>query len=259
MPYEPADHSTSTYWARVALLETVRQVKPEVLAELCASLPFLQQALPHLQNHHGQRLDLWRWDVLESRRPHASVLQLRWAITAWAQKYNLNFDWCLTSAFYSLVQWHTNAESFKYGWSYDGLGYVAPINDEETKLVFELQDGWRPDIEDQKDFTKRAKATFNEALQAYITRIGSLLEERKQVKRRHKYRPLVDDYTDFKLLALRLVSALGYKEILEKVISAQKKKRVKNLATYKALESRIRRTAELCEIDPKLLKQQRSR
>jgi hypothetical protein len=258
MPYEPADHPSSKYWARVALLEAVREAQPEVLAELRASLPFFQQALPHLQNQHGQRLDLWRWDVMESTRPHASVLQLRWSITVWAQKHNLNFNWCLTSAFYSLVHWNTNAESFKYGWSYDGFGHVAPINDAERKLAFELQDGWRPDIEDQEDFTKRANAAFREALQAYSTRIVSLMGERKQVKTRHKYKPLVDDYSDFKLLALRLVSRLGYKEILQKVISAQKKKKVKKLATYKALESRIRRTAKLCEIDPKLLKQQMS-
>jgi len=39
------------------------------------------------------------------------------------------------------------------------------------------------------------------------------------------------------------------------VVAAQKKRRIKKLATYKAVESRIRRTAELCGIDPKLFKQ----
>src|SRR5687767_5971857 len=107
MPYEPVDHSTSIYWARVALLDAVREVKPEVLNELHRLLSFFRSAVPYLQKHHGQRLDLWVWDVLESRRNEASVLQLRWAITAWAQGHKLNFDWCLKTALYSLDHWNS--------------------------------------------------------------------------------------------------------------------------------------------------------
>ena len=59
MPYEPADHPASKYWARVALLEAVKELKPEVLSELKDLSEFFQLALPHLQEHHGQRLDLW--------------------------------------------------------------------------------------------------------------------------------------------------------------------------------------------------------
>jgi hypothetical protein len=254
MPYEPADHPASKYWARVALLEAVKELKPEVLSELKDFSEFFQLALPHLQEHHGQRLDLWVWDLTESTRPHATVLQLRWAITAWAKKHNLNFDWCIGCALHSLVQWNSNEGSFKYGWSYDGLGHVAPVNDEEIRFSFELEEGWRPDLEGQETFTKRASEAFKKELVAYTTRLISLLGQRNQVKTRAKYKPLVDDYSDFTLVALRLVTRLGYKEILKSVIAAQKKRKMKKLTTYKALESRIRRTAELCGIDPGILK-----
>jgi len=120
MPYEPTDHPASKYWARVALLEAVKELKPEVLSELKDLSNFFQLALRHLQERHGQRLDLWVWDLTQSTRPHATVLQLRYAITAWAQKHNLNFEWCISCALLSLVQWNSNEGAFKYGWSYDG-------------------------------------------------------------------------------------------------------------------------------------------
>ena len=164
MPYEPAEHSTSTYWARVALLEAVKDVRPEVLTELYELSTFFKPAIHHLQERHGQRLDLWAWDIVESRRTHATILQVRWGILAWAQKNHLNFDWCLRHAVHSLFHWDQNPESFKYGWAYDGFGQVAPITDEEGKFAFELEEGWRPDLEDQERFTKRANDAFKKVL-----------------------------------------------------------------------------------------------
>ena len=139
MAYESSDHRTSTYWARVALLEAVREVKPEVLSELRDLLPFFRQAARYLQDHHGHRWDLWAWHVSESRRSDASVLQLRWAITAWAQDHNLNFDWCIGCAIYSLIEWDMNIGSFKYGWHYDGHSPEG-IGDEERRFIFELEE-----------------------------------------------------------------------------------------------------------------------
>lgn len=42
MPYEPADYPTSKCWARVALLEAVKELKPKLLSELKDLLDFFQ-------------------------------------------------------------------------------------------------------------------------------------------------------------------------------------------------------------------------
>lgn len=254
MAYESSDRQTSTYRARVALLDAVVEVKPAALEELRELVPRFREATHYLQRRYGDRVDLWEWHIMKSRRPEPGVLQLRLALMSWGQKHNLIFNWCIECAIYSLSSWASNIKSFDYGWAFHGQGYTVPIVEEEARFILELP-GWRPDLEGQEAFTKRANSAYKQHVKAYITRIKTLLHQRKQVESKRKYKPLVDEYDDFKLLAMKLVCGLGYKDILAKIVAAQKRAKSKNEASYNALESRIRRTAELCGIDPELLKQ----
>ena len=253
MIYESSDGSNSLYWARLALLQEASKVEPAVLNDLRGLLPLFRETVPYLKGSYGDRTNLWAWYITKSSRPKSVVLKFRNALVDWAQKYHLNFEWSLAIAIRSLETWDRNIRSVDYGWFYTAYSYFIPIQEDERKFLLELP-GWRTDYETQAAFTKRANKDFREYLDAYITRIKALLVERDHIPAKRKYEPLVEGYDDFRLLALRLVCRRSYQDILSEVVAAQTKAGLKKHASYNAVESRIRRTAELCMINPALLK-----
>jgi len=69
-------------------------------------------------------------------------------------------------------------------------GHVAPVNDEEIRFCFELNDGWRPDLEGHETFTKRANEAFKKELLAYTTRANVSFRTTKPSKDTSKIQTL---------------------------------------------------------------------
>ena len=256
MVYESSDRRTSTYWARIALLEAVREVNPHVLNELLELVPLFREAKPELQRNHPLAMNLWEWSIMKTKRPDASILELRTSITAWAKTYNINFDWAIKHAIYTLIHWDVDMNLFEYGWCYEGHS-TTRLAEEERRLVFELEDGWETDRESQEVFTERAKESFKQSLLTYVTRIKSLLNERQHVKMKAKYKPLVVGYDDFKLLAFRLVRKLANAQIADILAKAQQKLEPESdseaSVNEDVIKNRVLRTAKLCGIDMKTM------
>lgn len=256
MAYEPSDRSTSTYWARIALLEAVRKVKPEVLNDLREVLPLFRTAKLYLERRHSFAPDLLEWSIVKSKEPDASILSLRSAIATWAEKNNLKFDWAIKHAIYSLIHWDIDMSSFDYGWCYKGHS-PSRLSEEERRFVFELDEGWHTDHEAQKVFTKRANQAFRQHLQTYLDRIKVLLQERQHVETKRKYKPLVVGYDDFKLLAMRLVQKLSNSQITDILENAQQELEAgsdsETSVNEETIRIRVLRTAKLCGIDMKTL------
>jgi hypothetical protein len=257
MAYESSARSTSTYWARIALLKAVREVKPVVLDDLRALLPLFRSAKPYLEKRHSFAFDLWEWSIWKSQQPHASILPLRAALTRWANEHNIYFDWCLKYAIRSLIHWEIDRSSFDYGWCYKGHSSDG-LGEDERRFAFELDEGWRTDLESREVFTKRATETFKKHLNTYLASMKLLLQERQHVEVRMKYKPMVQGFDDFKILALKLTCSLKYSEIVDLAVAQLELNGESNSeasVNEDRAKTRALRTAKLCGIDMEIVKE----
>jgi hypothetical protein len=148
--YEPRTSDVSQNKRRAFFLETVIKCEPKVLEDLSQEpLRFFRNTALANPNILGS-VYLNTWELLKSEHWHqvrafdAHLLWFRRNLWEWGQRWNLNEEWCLSAAFYTLIDWEYDPEPpAELSWSimiYVG-GYTVPIIPGEDKFSFEHR-GW---------------------------------------------------------------------------------------------------------------------
>jgi hypothetical protein len=193
--FEPADRSITTWDARVAFLQTVRKVAPEVLKDLQGEPFEIYRSARLLKCRElDKRPDVRCWKVFESdpRLCSPPILALRASLLRWGDKYKLRWkdnlidQWCLEQAFKTIEHWY---DSPLYRdlmeWRYMGVGFVVPINDAEGQFDFTFKK-WDTTDKSRSAYKAAAIKAFKDYLNNYCDRIEAATRERGYVERARK-------------------------------------------------------------------------